>query len=391
MDKQRINSLDGLRAFAIIFVLFSHSSQKLTTPLSFSIYGIDFQNIIYNGWAGVELFFVLSGFLITTQLLRQPLNYSTVKKYLCKRYFRIAPAYYVAVCMVLITSHILEDLINKPFWDIVSTWWLPLLSHFAFLHDYIGRHPSIDGLFWSIPVEIKFYIIIPAFIYLLTKIKSNAYRMYCVLGFYVLSSIIKISYIYTQYGTDLIPYGDYFFYIKSPFHMALDGLIIGTLCAFAFKTQYIKSMQENTKLSNLIFYTGGAIFLAFAISPHFVNDMASLIERMMIPPLLAISFGLILIGAITNSCASRFLSSGILHFIAKISYCLYLTHIYALFLQIGIIKRLHLYIESPTYCWLLSLPIYFITAVCIAYLLHIYVEKPCLDWSRRKWPHSKKM
>lgn len=387
----RIGSLDGLRAFAILFVLLAHSSWKLTEPLSFDMYGLGFQNIIHNGWSGVDLFFVLSGFLITAQLLRHPINNRTLHRYICKRYFRIAPAYYASVFLTLLFLHIFQQINEHSFSSLITTWWAPLLSHILFFHDYIAREPSIDGVFWSIPVEVKFYMLIPIFIYALSKIKSNALQIVCILSFYLFYTLIKTLYLHATYGDGDILYSDYFFYIRAPFHLTLDGLIIGSLCAFLFRTNYIQGIEQNTKLPNFIFFAGLFLFVALTIPPYFVNYTATVFERTFMSPLMAISFGLILCGSLMGCAANRFLSSALLHFIAKISYSIYLTHIYALFLQIAIIKYLNVHIESITYCWLLSLPIYLGNAVCLAYLLHVYVEKPCTDWSRKKWSENKDM
>ncbi len=68
----RIKALDGLRTFAIIFVLLSHSLWRYKEYVTFKIGFIELNSFLYNGWFGVDLFFVLSGFLIATQLLKKP-------------------------------------------------------------------------------------------------------------------------------------------------------------------------------------------------------------------------------------------------------------------------------------------------------------------------------
>lgn len=385
MEKERIKALDGLRAFAIIFVLISHSAWKFDAQLTLNIGSADFHNIFYNGWFGVDLFFVLSGFLIASQLLKYPLNKTNLRNFMCKRYFRIAPAYYISVLAALVSLHIYPVIGIEPLADIFATWWLPLLSHIIFLHDYIGRLPQIDGVFWSIPIEIKFYLILPIFIYLLNKFKNNTYRIALIVGFYGVYVALRTFYISAQYGTEDIQYLDYFFKVKTPFHLALDGLTIGVLCAFILKNNIVKRIKANTKLLDIGFYSGVTLFSILALTPHFTNDIATFFERTIMTSLFSVSFGIILLCLIKGCSATEFFSHKILHFIARISYALYLTHTYALSLQELLIIQLQHYIASPTLCWIISMPIFWGCAVITAMILYTAVEKPVIHWSRKKW------
>src|SRR5437868_2879263 len=90
-------SLDGLRFFAFLLVFLHHSLLDWTSPnplINFFLIAIE-----KNGWLGVDLFFVLSGFLITTLLLKERSdngNYS-LKNFWIRRALRIWPLYYLAL------------------------------------------------------------------------------------------------------------------------------------------------------------------------------------------------------------------------------------------------------------------------------------------------------
>ncbi len=386
IENHRIKALDGLRAFAIIFVLFSHSAWKFDSQINISFGGAEFHNFIYNGWVGVDLFFVLSGFLITAQLLKSPLTFDNIRKFFSKRYFRIAPAYYISVFLTLLLLQILPAISEgEAISDLFIEWISPLFSHMVFMHDYIGRDPSINGLFWSIPVEIKFYFLLPLLIYLLLKIRGNAKRIYIIAGFYSLFTIARGVYLYSLYSFDNIKYADYFLDIKTPFHFALDGLAVGVLCAFILRSELLKLISENSRVINSIFYVGVALFLSVSLPPHFIGGTATFFEIAIMTILFAISFGLILIALVKGCCATNFFSNRVLGFIAKISYSMYLTHIYALYFQMMLIDHIKDFVPNPTLCWLVSLPVFFTLAVCFAYLLYIYVEKPFIKWSRNRW------
>ena len=385
-QKHRVKALDGLRAFAIIFVLFSHSVWKLGFPINFRLASADFHNLFYNGWLGVDLFFVLSGFLIASQLLNKPLTRDNLRKFCCKRYFRIAPAYYISVILALLFLHVLPSINDgASIYEIFLKWWQPVLSHFSFTHDYLARSPSIDGLFWSIPVEIKFYLTLPLFIYLLLKLRKSEHQIYAIIAFYLLYVASKLAYFHSLYGVEDIKYEYYFLHVKTPFHLALDGLTMGVLSAFILRNDKIKSIKENHKIFELIFYSGLLLFFILSLSPHFLGGNATFFEITMMTPLLSLSFGCALIALVKGCVATKFFSNFILRFIAKISYSMYLTHLYALYFQMELIDKLSGVISSPTLCWLISLPAFFAAAICLAYLLYEYVEKPFINWSRNKW------
>ncbi len=388
MDNGRIQSLDGLRAFAILFVLISHSAWKLDSQITIKLGEADLQNLFYNGWFGVGLFFVLSGFLIASQLLKHPINKSQIKNFMCKRFFRIAPAYYIAVSATLVSLHIYPEVGKNSSPDLMDIWTVPLISHLLFVHDYIGRFPWIDGIFWSIPIEIKFYMVLPFFIYLLNNLRNNTNKITMIASFYGSYIIIRTYYIYTEYGTDDIPYLDYFFQIKTPFHMALDGLTIGVLCAFILKSDFANRIEANTQKLNIGFYGGLILFSILALPPHFTDNVSTLFERTIMASLFSISFGIILICLIKGCCATEFFSNKILKFIARISYSLYLTHTFALSLQERTIEQLQDYFSSPTTCWILSMPVFFVCSIITATILYVTVERPVIHWSRKRWSNK---
>ena len=104
-SKNRIAVLDGLRAVAIILVVFRHSVQPFWTDLStpyIPVGSFDLGAIFINGWMGVDLFFILSGFLITLVLMKEFKGNSSfeecLNRFYTRRFFRIAPV----LCLVLL-------------------------------------------------------------------------------------------------------------------------------------------------------------------------------------------------------------------------------------------------------------------------------------------------
>lgn len=141
-------SLDGLRGIAILMVVFSH--------LKYShLYLYD---AVFNGKLGVIIFFVLSGFLITTLCIKEKVITSDIslKKFYLRRLLRIFPVAYLFILVIVILNlifHLQVDYIN-----IIGAVFY-LMNFSSFFRKY---HSSVyTGHFWSLAVEEQFYLIVP--------------------------------------------------------------------------------------------------------------------------------------------------------------------------------------------------------------------------------------
>ena len=144
----RIPELDGLRGIAILMVLLVHfgmfQPQGHAEAAVFRFFEM--------GWAGVDLFFVLSGYLITTILLKAKTSAFYYTHFYIRRFLRIFPLYYV-----FLTGFLLVTL-----WQgapvLEQVWYWSYLANFR-----IGLGHRIDGLshFWSLAIEEQFYLVWP--------------------------------------------------------------------------------------------------------------------------------------------------------------------------------------------------------------------------------------
>jgi len=149
--------LDGLRAIAVTFVILIHY-------LGFKI-----------GWIGVDLFFVLSGFLIASILDRDQVDtLAGYGSFLGRRARRILPAYFVCVGLTLLVaqtfwpqSHVIKSQVHL--WLMTSDYYAGFVSRGAFSDAYVKL-----AHLWSLAVEIHFYILFPAVVMLAGSIKRAA-------------------------------------------------------------------------------------------------------------------------------------------------------------------------------------------------------------------------
>lgn len=152
--------LDGLRFLSFAFVFFFHALEHgKTTQVSASMLGS--LKIFEVGWIGVDIFFVLSGFLITAGLLRSRSEPRYFVNFYIKRAYRIFPLYY-AVCLgafVLLPVVAVETMIDSA--ELQRHGWL----FFLHLQNWWMSFPGTDGTFlthfWSLAVEEQFYLLWP--------------------------------------------------------------------------------------------------------------------------------------------------------------------------------------------------------------------------------------
>jgi peptidoglycan/LPS O-acetylase OafA/YrhL len=166
----RIPELDGLRGAAILSVMVFHYLDALTSG-GRGVLGY-FHSVVTLGWTGVDLFFVLSGFLIGGILLDARSSPCYFKAFYVRRFYRIIPLYYVWICgytmlVALGATRLMPAGIRlgtRP----------PLYIYFLFLQNVRVFHTSgvgaaWFGATWSLAVEEQFYLIIPLLIWLLPR------------------------------------------------------------------------------------------------------------------------------------------------------------------------------------------------------------------------------
>lgn len=136
---KRIPSLDGLRAIAIALVVVGHWAGTHNFPVGLG-----------SAFLGVRIFFVISGYLITTLLLREQSQTATISlsEFYVRRAYRILPAATVFLAIMLITRR--HEL----------TWYHAAMAA-LYLADFDPTRPMFFGHLWSLSVEEQFYLLWP--------------------------------------------------------------------------------------------------------------------------------------------------------------------------------------------------------------------------------------
>ena len=231
--ENRVPELDGLRGLAILLVMLFHilpESIKLTKNPLFGLLA----RSVSMGWVGVDIFFVLSGFLISSILLNTRDHPHYFRNFYARRILRIFPLYYLVIGTIFIFLPILSpDLasVQQPTWPYyvfyVQNWFtIPTLitSNLYSISLYFG--PA-----WSLAIEEQFYLIWPALVLLLSR-RKLAFLSIAIVILSLAARLLLVQFDNSwKYLQHFIYYGSF---------TRFDGFSVGALIAIAFRSEQWK-------------------------------------------------------------------------------------------------------------------------------------------------------
>lgn len=298
----RVASLDGLRGIAILLVLCWHFLPHY---------------LLFPGWVGVDLFFVLSGYLITGRLLAAKGKPNFLSHFYRNRLLRIAPLYYALLITFLLFIRFVVSAKNLPLFEGYMLHWK---SFFIFTQNWtIIQHPfpnphdlSLEPL-WSVAVEMQFYLIWP-FIILLTPSPKSRLIVFQIL----LAAVITFRIYYTLSFPDRIG----LIYYNSFFRM--DSFLIGSFLCQLHNAAPQKRIPHTRWLLSIL----APIFLILIFAIIAAHDAGP--GNSFFPlggyTLLAFFFGTLLHAALQPGNHLPVLQNKFLVLCGRTSFCLYIIH-----------------------------------------------------------------
>jgi peptidoglycan/LPS O-acetylase OafA/YrhL len=351
--------LDLMRAIAILWVMLFHMRLR-QLPIFFSG---------RYGWMGVDLFFVLSGYLIGSQLLRPYLRNSTpsLGGFYFRRAFRVLPAYLAVLLLYFAVPIFREAPGLSPAWQ-----FLTFTENFRI--DYL--HQQAFSHVWSLCVEEHFYLVLPLLVLLLMRKPRFGKALSVVLAILLFGIAVR-AWIYLHQLRPLLNANDDSFtlmYVEKiyyPTYTRLDGLLVGVVLA-TIKTfrpiWWTRAMAHGHLLLIAAIATCSTAMWLFVDRWSFSGTVIGF-------PLMALGLGLLVASSVSpTSWLSRVRGFG---FIAALAYSLYLTHKEIVHLDHLFLLR---YVEAGRW---LALLIYFTTSFLAASLLYLLVERPFLRWREK--------
>lgn len=370
-DRSAIASLDGLRAFAILLVFFRHAAAPFyqNDTVLLPLFGWDLAVPMTNGWIGVDLFFVLSGFLIGQSLLRQRASGGRirVRNYVAKRALRIVPAYFAVLFLVAGGLFPLFEVDPRALG-------LRLAYHMVFLQDYLPANLLV--VFWSLGVEEKFYLAAPVVVALALATPRRSLQYMVIVGFALLGPVGRAVTALAQ--PEITSYDAFFPVFRSPFHLCLDPLFLGLLGSLIYRDRDRWAWAAKPPCQHLLFLCGIAL-IAGLVAFEPMMERIDLFDKTLQPFAIALGMMLILLAAALGGGPRRLLESRLLLYLSKLSYSLYLVHLAFLPLSLAVVVQLG--VGEPAtggVSWLLFVAVYAGISLTAALVLHFVVEKPFL-------------
>tara|TARA_B110000285_G_scaffold80747_1_gene93198 strand:+ start:64 stop:1122 length:1059 start_codon:yes stop_codon:yes gene_type:complete len=344
--KERIFGLDLIRAIAIILVVLSHLSMRFA----------DFPNLIFPLPDGVDIFFVLSGFLIGKIIIEtietnQGFTSKSALNFLIRRWFRTLPNYFLflAINLILIYYSLIPGFINKY-----------LVTYFVFFQNFYKPYDFLYCESWSLSVEEWFYFLFP-FLYIafykITKpffsIKQNL--------LVVIIVFLSFSFIYRLVQVN--PNLDWDLYFRKLVLTRLDTIAFGFLAAYIYKYHPISW----DKYKNMSFVLGLLLIII-------VQNINGLYFKQTFYFTL-ISIALALLFPKLNSFKHEKIRFKPIRFISKISFSMYLVHLPVLYILTG---KFGEGINSN-----ILILFFWVMTILISYIIYRLYEMPLMNFRDR--------
>jgi peptidoglycan/LPS O-acetylase OafA/YrhL len=300
-------SLDGLRGIAILAVIGFHA-ELLADATGF---GRIVELALDSGWIGVQLFFVLSGFLITRILLRTQSSPQYYTSFFARRMLRIFPLYYAALFVLFVVWPVLGSQ-PQALRDEQPVWlWLYLSNWSEPLH--LGGH-SVSH-FWSLAVEEQFYLVWPFLIHRRTPMQV----LRLCAGLTLASIAVRAGMAWASADRLAI----YMFTF-----CRMDALALGAAAAAALQ---LPALRARLAASGRHLLIGAAVLSLLWLWLTHGPARKLLLDLTLGLTALALSFALLVLAAACGEATSpalwlRALSARWLRLVGKYSYAMYVIH-----------------------------------------------------------------
>jgi peptidoglycan/LPS O-acetylase OafA/YrhL len=313
LPNSRLNGLDTLRCFAIIIVLLFHYMLVVSNENTFGY-------ATRVGWMGVDLFFVLSGYLIGNQVLSALAKQQefSLKHFYIRRLLRTLPNYYVVLALYFIFPVVLAGVATSPAWK-----FLIFIQNLEFRPFVTFSHS------WSLCIEEQFYLIFPIIFLLIAKFKKIIPLAWSLIIGGMLLGVVTRIVMWFKYGEATMNFKDYYEHIYYSSFTRFDELLPGIAIAM-LKNFHARSFSKIMRHANWLLCSGlvttGVMFYVFpnfhSTEEHGYNFFLSSFGY----SLLSLSFSLLILSALSpTSIINKFRIPGATQ-LALWSYAIYLIH-----------------------------------------------------------------
>jgi peptidoglycan/LPS O-acetylase OafA/YrhL len=356
-DRHKLLGLDHLRAIAISYVLLFH----------YQFFGHPdwVRKISGFGWSGVDLFFVLSGFLISGQLFATIAKGGKISlsEFFVKRFFRIIPPFLLVVILYATLPHVHE-------WGHLSPLWRYLTFTLNFGLD-LRKYGTFSHA-WSLCVEEQFYFVLPLMFLLFTRFKNGKGAVWLIAALFVGGFFIRL-WSWQHFAEPALPDDNYGAvwneYVYYPTYNRLDSLLVGVSIAGVY-TFYPKIKEWINVYANGILLAGVILLIAAGFVCKGYSTYNTTLWGF---PLVGLSYGLILAAVVCpNSFVYQF-RSFVTSWLATLSYSIYLSHKIVIHIMQRVFEKIGMDKDSN-----LVMALCFLAVIAAALIMRYAIEKPSL-------------
>lgn len=392
-------SIDGIRAVSILLVLvyhtflvfhLSHPTENITSMLDGLGLGWAWA---WNGDKGVDVFFVMSGFLISSILLREVSKTGKIdlKRFYWRRYLRLTPVYY----FMLVVYWLMAGPNSEWIW-----------ANFLYINNFVDYGQQAAGWTWSLAVEEQFYFIYPLILIAILKYAKNP--SYVLIALFLISFVVRTvivlldDTIRTTPGSQVYLNDDYFNHYFTVFydnlHTRFGSLVVGCLAAyyFHFHLDRLKAIANST-IGVMLTVLGMALVVFFMAFPAFSTSFdqyptLNIFYYIFNRTLFSLGIGFIIIAMLLQNhmianVMRKFFSLPFWYPIASLSYSLYLIHLVVMIVVIP--AMINLTVTMPAeYPWTMGQVLLYgfvvsgILSFAIAAVMYLFIEKPIMNLRR---------
>ncbi len=353
---RQIPELDTIRFLSILLVVLHHQFFQSNVFLKW------FHN---HGWVGVDIFFCMSGFLITSILIKEKTSTGTIDltSFWFRRMLRLWPSWLLTLGLSFLLVWALSGN-NFPVRERLFTMWWHYFLHFGnYSYIFFGKIHTLFSHFWSLAVEEHFYLMWPLVIYFLRSRRAVLTAVFV---------LILGSWLFRLWH---LSRGETGHILSFSTHTRIDELLMG--CALAF---YIERLRDLRPIEEVLMTL--SMFALFWIGLVLCKDNpSSLFLNSVTYTLIGLGTILLLILALRGSRYGLrwFFRNPILSRLGILSYGVYLIHLHTNTVVFGVVNKLGLNLGEG----LLSL-INLIVPFFPAYFMYVFIDERFAKFRHRR-------
>jgi peptidoglycan/LPS O-acetylase OafA/YrhL len=352
---RRFEYIDGLRGLASVMVAIGHLAHAAADKHP-GIFGARVEELADLGRYGVQIFFVLSGFVIAHSVMSGSHSFTYLGRFASRRFVRLDLPYWSVIAFELLLLWVSGKMMAQYMHDLPP---LPnILSHAVYLQEFLG-YQHILPVFWTLCYEVQFYLVFVLSLVLLEKLRGagmseGAARNVAAVGLAVSFCVSLAIYL------GRLPYPNHALFIDRWFQFAF-GVITYSYCRGSCDRRWIVAAVAACVVGGIVF--GGNAYRVAST-------------------LLTAATGLAILASLRVRWWKALLIGPTMQFLGRISYSLYLLHICVGWRAVVLVRELFGASYSTVHAYV-AFAIGMAASIAAAWVMYALIERPSIALARK--------